>query len=71
MPQKRMAELYGVDVRTISYHLGEIFQSGELAEKSVLRKIGITALRISMRNAAPTTTQNRKRHCYSSKSCRT
>ena len=39
MPQKRMAELYGVDVRTISYHLGEIFQSGELAEKSVLRKI--------------------------------
>jgi hypothetical protein len=30
-------------VRTISYHLGEIFQSGELAEKSVLRKIGITA----------------------------
>ena len=43
MPQKRMAELYGVDVRTISYHLGEIFQSGELAEKSVLRKIGITA----------------------------
>lgn len=38
-----MAELYGVDVRTISYHLGEIFQSGELAEKSVLRKIGITA----------------------------
>lgn len=38
-----MAELYGVDVRTISYHLGEIFQSGELAEKSVLRKNGITA----------------------------
>ena len=35
--------MYGVDVRTISYHLGEIFQSGELAEKSVLRKIGITA----------------------------
>lgn len=43
MPQKRMAELYGVDVRTVSYHLNEIFQSGELAEQSVLRKIGITA----------------------------
>lgn len=43
MPQKRMAELYGVDVRTVSYHLNEIFQSGELAERSVLRKIGITA----------------------------
>ena len=43
MPQKRMAELYGVDVRTVSYHLSEIFQSGELVEQSVLRKIGITA----------------------------
>lgn len=43
MPQKRMAELYGVEVNTINYHLKEIFKSGELEEKSVIRKIGITA----------------------------
>lgn len=28
LTQKRMSDLYGVDVRTISYHLGEIFDSG-------------------------------------------
>ena len=43
MPQKRMAELYGVEVNTINYHLKEIFASGELVEQSVIRKIGITA----------------------------
>lgn len=43
MPQKRMAELYGVEVNTINYHLKEIFKSGELNEVSVIRKIGITA----------------------------
>lgn len=43
MPQKRMAELYGVEVNTVNYHLKEIFKSGELEEESVIRKIGITA----------------------------
>ncbi len=43
MPQKRMAELYGVEVNTVNYHLKEIFNSGELVEQSVIRKIGITA----------------------------
>jgi len=43
LTQKRMADLYGVDVRTISYHLKEIFKSGELKELAVIRKIGITA----------------------------
>jgi len=43
MTQKRMAELYGVEVNTINYHLKEIFKSGELDEVSVIRKIGITA----------------------------
>ena len=41
MPQKRMAELYGVDVRTVNYHLKEIYESGELAETATIRKIGI------------------------------
>jgi hypothetical protein len=37
--QKRIAELFGVDVRTISYHLKEIYASGELTPDGTLRKI--------------------------------
>jgi hypothetical protein len=43
LSQKRIAELFGVDVRTISEHLRNIFRSGELVEDSVFRKIRITA----------------------------
>ena len=41
MSQKRMAELFGVDVRTVNYHLKQIFESGELSEGATIRKIGI------------------------------
>jgi len=41
LTQKRMAELFGVDVRTVNYHLKEIFQSGELQENRTIRKIRI------------------------------
>jgi len=41
--QKRIAELFGVDIRTISEHFRNIFASGELDEPSVLRKIRTTA----------------------------
>ncbi len=41
--QKKIAELFGVDIRTISEHFRNIFASGELAEQSVLRKIRTTA----------------------------
>lgn len=30
--QKKIAELFGVDLRTVSYHLGEIYASGELSQ---------------------------------------
>ncbi len=43
LSQKRMAELFGVEVNTINYHLKEIFNSVELQEDSVIRKIRITA----------------------------
>ena len=43
LSQKRMADLYGVDVSTINYHLKEVFNSGELKEQAVIRKIPITA----------------------------
>lgn len=41
MSQRRMAELFGVDVRTINYHLGQIYESGELTQEATIRKIGI------------------------------
>ena len=37
--QKKLAELFGVDVRTISYHLKEIFASGELSEAATVQRI--------------------------------
>lgn len=43
LSQKRMAELFGVEVHTINYHLKEIFKTQELQEDSVIRKIRITA----------------------------
>lgn len=39
LAQKRMAELFGVEPNTITYHLGEVFQSGELTEVATTRKI--------------------------------
>jgi len=41
--QKRMGELFDVDVRTISEHLRNIFDSGELSEEAVIRKFRNTA----------------------------
>ena len=43
LTQKMMAELFGVSVKTISEHLGNIFDSGELDPDSVIRKFRITA----------------------------
>ena len=43
LTQKKMGELFGVEVNTINYHLKEIFKSGELVENSVIRKIRIPA----------------------------
>lgn len=43
LSQKLMAELFGVDVRTISEHLRNIFENKELQEDSVVRKFRITA----------------------------
>ena len=43
LTQKSMAELFGVEVNTINYHLKEVFKNLELQEDSVIRKIRITA----------------------------
>ena len=43
LTQRRMAELFGVDVRTINEHLKNIFNTLELTENSVIRKFRITA----------------------------
>ena len=44
LTQKRMSELYGVDIRTVSYHLSQIYESGELKEEATIRKIGIVQM---------------------------
>lgn len=44
LSQKQLAELFGVEVQTINYHLKEIFKSGELEEAATIRKIRIVQL---------------------------
>ncbi len=41
LSQKRMAELFGVDVRTVNEHLKNIFKDGELKEDSTIRNFRI------------------------------
>ncbi len=43
LTQRTMGLLYGVDVRTISYHLKNVFADHELAEDSVIQVFRITA----------------------------
>lgn len=43
LPQKRIAELFGVDRTVITKHLKNIFESGELEENAVCAKIAHTA----------------------------
>ncbi|VGO15972.1 hypothetical protein PDESU_04561 [Pontiella desulfatans] len=43
LPQKKMAELFGVGVPSISKHLNNIFESGELEEISVISILETTA----------------------------
>ena len=43
LPQKKIAELFGVDRTVITKHLKNIFESGELEEDSVSAKIAHTA----------------------------
>ena len=37
LSQKKMAELFGVEIPTINYHLKEIFKTNELDEKATIR----------------------------------
>lgn len=41
LTQKRMAELFNVESHTITYHLKEIFKTGELNEEATTRKIRV------------------------------
>ncbi|MDE6481061.1 MAG: virulence RhuM family protein [Muribaculaceae bacterium] len=44
LTQKAMADLFGVEVNTINYHLKEIFSSGELNKKATIQKIRIVQI---------------------------
>ncbi len=41
LDQRRIAELFGVDIRTVSEHLRNVYDSGELSQDATLRKIRI------------------------------
>ena len=41
LSQRQMAELFDVDVRTISEHLSNVFSSGELEKEATIRKFRI------------------------------
>ncbi len=41
LTQKMMAGLYNVDVRTINYHIGKVFEDSELEEEATIRKFRI------------------------------
>jgi hypothetical protein len=43
LTQKKLAELFAVDIRTISEHLRNVFNEGELVEEAVIRKFRTTA----------------------------
>lgn len=43
LTQKKMAQLYDVEVPTINYHINKIFRDSELQKDSVIRKFLITA----------------------------
>lgn len=44
LSQKKMAELFGVDVRTVNEHLKNIFESGELEKGATIRKFRIVQM---------------------------
>lgn len=39
LSQRRMAELFGVEVNTVNYHLKEVYRSAELVEGATIRRI--------------------------------
>ena len=41
LSQRQMAELFGVDVRTVNHHLKQIYESGELTEGATIRNFRI------------------------------
>ena len=45
LSQKKMAELFGVEVNTVNYQLKAIFKTGELEEGATIRKIRIVQRR--------------------------
>ena len=41
LTQRLMAELYGVDVRTLNYHIQQIYNDNELTEEATIRNFRI------------------------------
>jgi len=46
LSQKKMAELFGVDVRTVNEHLQNIYKTDELSKDSTIRKTRIVQRKV-------------------------
>lgn len=44
MTQAQMADLFGVDVRTLNEHITNVFREGELAEEATIRKFRVVRI---------------------------
>ena len=51
LTQKMLAGIYGVDIRTINYHIKKVFEDAELQEDSVIRNFRITATRVPIKSS--------------------
>lgn len=58
LSQRRIAELFRVDTRTINYHLQQIYSSKELKEEATIRKIEIVQQEGNRAVARPITVYN-------------
>jgi hypothetical protein len=63
LSQKMMGELYGVNVRTVSEHLKNIFADNELEQDAVIRNFRITAADGKNYNTQHPTLQPIGHHC--------
>ncbi len=51
LTQKMLAGIYGVDIRTVNYHIKKVFEDAELQEDSVIRNFRITATRVPIKSS--------------------
>ena len=60
LTQRLMAELYGVDVRTLNYHIQQIYNDNELTEEATIRNFRIVQTEGTLSGKFTTNAQGKK-----------